>query len=69
MIDVALVSSRAAQMARDLSINDEARMTNDENRAATRRALISAFVFRHSFDIRHSGFVIYSPVLRLRDSG
>jgi hypothetical protein len=35
-------------------------MTNDENRTATLRALISAFVFRHSFDIRHSDFVIFT---------
>jgi hypothetical protein len=38
-------------------------MTKDENRTATLRMLISGFVFRHSFDIRHSSFVIYTASL------
>jgi hypothetical protein len=45
-------------------VNDEARMTNDEtspNAEMTNRrfnALFSSFGFHHSFDIRHSTFVI-----------
>jgi len=46
-------------------------MTNDEDRTATVRALISALWFRHSLDIRHSAFVIYrgGPSARFASRG
>ena len=45
-------------------MNDEDRMTNAEDRTATLGALLSAFVFCHSFDLRNSEFVIWCGVPR-----
>ena len=50
-------------------MNDEARMTNDElslNAQITKEAILTRFSsslgFRHSFDIRHSSFVIFTTL-------
>jgi len=47
----------------EFPMTKEIRNPNDEARAGERAGTISIFVLRHSFDIRHSEFVIVQSLL------